>query len=239
MKVLKPQEVKNSRQLEIERDLSKIDSTKKALEEVTTELENTEARFEIALANQRIRWSREEQESTDRIQNLELEVKKLSKQREVLLMPIELVKEKADNMFKEAEQALLEANKLKDHNNDLQILLQDKIDTYTTLQTDLNLRDQKTKIKEEALEKQSEISRNLSQELSKKWEEYFLSNDEKLKEFMLKEKELEFERLSIKAEKDSIDRQKKDLSDMRLLVASERAALQAASQNINVKHSSI
>ena len=75
MKLLSTQEVKDRKQAEIARDIGKTENVKKALDKVTTQLNDAEARFNIALAGQRVRWANEEKEYLERLDGIKKEIK--------------------------------------------------------------------------------------------------------------------------------------------------------------------
>lgn len=161
MKLLSPTEIKAAKESELSKDLLRTEAIKTALSSVTSNLDISEAKFEVALTNQRLRWSKEEQEYTSRIRLLEIEVKSLEAARVKALIPIEEEARKAHDLFVEANAKLNTAIAVKKQADDglvraddLTELLQSRIDSLSSKESDIELREQKIVIKEEAIDKE-------------------------------------------------------------------------------------
>lgn len=173
MKILSPSEVKQANEAERVRDITRTESTKTALTKVQQQLDEVEAKFELALSNQRIRWSKEEEEATTKVLKLTEEVKKLEEQKRLALIPIENEKQLAHNLFiqaeaiisdakssaKEAEQQRLNHQKLSD-------TLQERLDELTDREVDVARRENELILREHSLQLERENIIKLSQELS-------------------------------------------------------------------------
>lgn len=173
MKLLTPKEVVDRKQAEVVKDISRTESVKKALDTVTGQLNESEARFAMALSNQRVRWSREEQEATNRIKELNEEIKTLEDKLKTSIVPIEEREKKSYALFIEAEKVLADAHsklheseQIKESNSVNEDLLMDKLDSFHEKQQDLDLRESKLIVREKAVEEERAVIRNLSKELS-------------------------------------------------------------------------
>ena len=91
MKLLTPQEVKDRKQAEIARDITKTENIKKALEKSTNQLNDINAKFKLALAGQHMRWAKEEEEYIKRIEILKDEIKALEEEKRTII-PIDVEK---------------------------------------------------------------------------------------------------------------------------------------------------
>lgn len=175
MKLLTPTEIKQSSESERTKDIARTTSVKSTLAKAQAELDEVNAKFELALANQQIRWAKEEEEAIKTIASLNEELKTLYKQREVLLIPIDEDRNKAHTLFKEAEKVLEEAkgkdrevNLLKTHWEDMSDLLTSRLDELSDREENLNEREQHIVIREDAIKAEREQIRQLSSELSNK-----------------------------------------------------------------------
>lgn len=129
MKIFSPKETKDHKEEEIARDILRVQTVREALKKSQTELDDTNARFEIALANQRLRWTQEESEAIARISELNREIRDLE-QRILRFVPIESNGSKVDN---------------------LEELLQDKLDEVSERESNLDFREKILIIREAAV----------------------------------------------------------------------------------------
>lgn len=173
MKLLTVNEIKNSKESELIKDTARIEASKSALRTVEMQLNDAEAKFDVTLANQRVKWAKEEEEHMKRIQELETEIKQLEKQRELLLIPIESDRKKAYDLFIEADKVLNqavqrehEASQRNEEIEALQDLLQKKLDDVGDRDMQIAFREQQILVKEKGLAEERESIKQLSKELS-------------------------------------------------------------------------
>lgn len=155
MDLLSLKQVTDKKQAELSRDIARIEQTKKTLERVTKELNETNARFEVALANQRVRWSIEEGEATHRISGLNKEIKVLEDRKKEALIPIEEREKKSHTLLKESEEILAkahiklgEADTKQKEVDELCEIFENKIDSLSSKETDYIERSQRLEVKE-------------------------------------------------------------------------------------------
>lgn len=205
MKVLDPKQIKQGKELENQRDASRTEDTRKALSSVQSKLDDAEARFDVALKNQRVRWESEEKEATDKIFSLQTEVRSLEIERKSLLIPIDAEADRAHNLLKEAEKALSDAEKTKSDNEAVSELLQEKLDDVSS--RELDAKDEETRLDtRDKLVKDHELKVSaLSKDLSAKWEEFFAQKSISEAESKKKQREFELREMAIKNREDSID----------------------------------
>jgi hypothetical protein len=173
MKILSASEIKQASESERVKDITRTETTKKALAEVQRQLDESEAKFEVALANQRSRWANEEETATRKVLSLAEEIKNLEEKKRLALIPIEREKEIAHNLFIQAESTLQEAKETAkkaeeslQHNQELEVILQEKIDGLSERENKLDYRDRNLVLREEAAIAEREQIKKLSQELS-------------------------------------------------------------------------
>lgn len=173
MKLLSTKEIQDKKAAELSKDISRTESVKKALETATNELNETNARFNLALANQRVRWTQEEKEALDQVALVTEEIKVLEIKKKELCIPIEEREKKSYALFTEAEKVLAEAHskfkeaeRLQQENERTTELLQEKLDGVYETESSLEEREKKVYIRELAIEEERDSIRKLSQELS-------------------------------------------------------------------------
>lgn len=173
MKILSPKEISDKKQAELAKDIKRTKEVTEVLERKTKELAEIEAKFNVALSNQRVRWSMEEGEYLKKIEVLQKEIKEKEIQKDTLLSPIVEREKKSYDLLKEAEKAFNEAQdkyheseKLKEENEINADLLEEKLDQVHERENDLENREQKVSIREKASEEERAMIKNLSAELS-------------------------------------------------------------------------
>lgn len=173
MKLLSPKEVTDRKQAEVIKNVARTELVQEALNSKIKELEEAEARFNLALAGQRIRWSQEEEAALQKINELRGEIVALEKKKKELLVPIEEREKKSYALFIEAEKALdvarqnvQDTEKLKTEQELVADTLQDRLDNVSLREADLDLREKKLVVRELAVEEERGNIRKLSSELS-------------------------------------------------------------------------
>ena len=179
MKLQTVKEVTDRKQAEIAKDIARTTQVKEALEKVTKELNESEARFSVALANQRVRWSYEEEKALDRLKSLNKEIEMAEEVKKTSLIPIEEREQKSYALFTQAEVAFKDADikrgeldSLKAEEEILIETLEEKIDSLTEREQSVSEREQKVLIKEKSLEEERDMIRKLSAELSIKLQNF-------------------------------------------------------------------
>lgn len=168
MQLLSVKELSNKREFERLKDIERTKLTKEQLNFVTKSLEDAEAKFNLALANQHIRWKQAEEEAIKRIEELNKEIKELEVKKTSILVPIEEREKKSYDLLIEAEKTFNEALEKQKYNDEITILLEEKLDSLHELETSLEEREKVLQVKEKANEDQRLIIKNLSDGLSNK-----------------------------------------------------------------------
>lgn len=169
MKLFSASEVKQANEKELAKDILRTKSVKDALAKSTTELNDISARFELALANQRIRWQQEEDVARDKLALIEQKIR----EQESRIVPIEPNSEEVHNLYEQAKKLKAEAEGMIKDSEDVAIAFQDRLDALYEKEEEINIREQKIQIKEKAIAGQENMVKNLSKELDLKWKEYF------------------------------------------------------------------
>lgn len=143
LKILKAEEIKQANAAQLTRDLIRTKNTQDALNETQRRLDEAEAKFDVALANQRLRWAKEEEEATHRLDAVRKEISQMERLKESLLIPIDEKQKKVDDLRIKSEQTMA--------------LIMMKIDDLSEREQDLNLREQKLIVRELANEEERKL----------------------------------------------------------------------------------
>lgn len=175
MKLLKPEEIKSAQESQNFKDVIRTQQIKENLKSANTELDDIEARFQTTLSKQRVIWAKEEEQRLKTLSELDDQIKAKTAERDNLLIPIEIERKKAHDLFQEAERTLesarikeTESEKIKVHCEDLQELLTSKIDSLTGREQDVSVREQKAVLERESLDHERESIKALSAEFTTK-----------------------------------------------------------------------
>ncbi len=173
MKLLSVKEVTDKKQAELQKEIVRGKETKEYLEKLTRDLAETEARFNMVLANQRIRYAQEEEEHLKKMDGLRAEIKILEDKKKEIEVPMEKREKKsydllnaAEKTFDEALEKTRKADERKAEVEETASLLQIRLDDVSDRETDVLEREQKVQIREEAVNAEREMISKLSSELS-------------------------------------------------------------------------
>jgi len=173
MKILSASEIKQATESERVKEIARTESTRTALAKVQSQLDEAEAKFEVALANQRSRWANEEEVATRKVLTLAKEIQDLEEKKRLALFPIEQEKEKAHNLFIQAEAVIAdaklsakEAEKHRLHHQELSDILQSKLDDLSDKENEVEEREKAVSLREQSLLIERETIKKLSEELS-------------------------------------------------------------------------
>lgn len=233
MKILEPKQIGQGKAQELTRDSTRLNTVRESLKSEQSKLDDIEGRFEVALANQRIRWANEEKDYLDRIEPLLGEIKALKAERDRLLVPIEIEVVRAHNLTREAETALADATRQSEENYQRADILQERLDDVSERELTVKNKEQKYDTQQLMLDNKQQKVDSLATELNAKWQEFFSQSDSKDRQIRAKERELELRDISLKTRENDIETRMTGLRAIQVQIMSDRAALQAAFQELN------
>lgn len=178
MKLLDPKTIKLAKDKEFERDIARIETTRKTLVDIQAQLNEAEAKFSMSLMQQNLQYTAMETEAIRKIDLLNKEIKDLEVKRDNMLVPIQEEKKRAYDLIKSAEETyadakkkLHEANQKLEYNEGLMVSLEGKIDSLTDREEDARIKSQQLKIREQALASDRLMIQKLSDQLLTKLKE--------------------------------------------------------------------
>ena len=230
MKLFTSEEIKSSKATELARDVMRTSDIKKALDKARTELNNVNAQFEVALANQRVKWISEEEIALGKIKVLEDELKVLERRKQQALIPIDLYQQRVDNINKEANDKLKSATDKQIYVDELSEKLEEKLDEVSEKDQSLQKREENLFVKEKAVQMQEEGNKKMSQEINTRALFFIKEMEDREKDFNNRKTALELKEISLQELERSLRVREQDLIKEKQLIYSQRQALKAALQ---------
>lgn len=230
MKLFTSEEIKSSKATELARDVMRTSDIKKALDKARTELNNVNAQFEVALANQRVKWISEEEVALGKIRDLETELKVLERRKQQALIPIDLYQQRVDNINKEANDKLKSATDKQFYVDELSEKLEEKLDEVSEKDQSLQKREENLFVKEKAVQMQEEGNKKMSQEINTRALFFIKEMEDREKDFNNRKTALELKEISLQELERSLRVREQDLIKEKQLIYSQRQALKAALQ---------
>lgn len=164
MKLLTPSEIKEAKEREITRDVLRYKEVKTELQKTETALGKAGADFSALLASQQKKWAAEEAVHREDIQMRLRELDELETSKKRALVPIDGMRELAENELKEAHETL-ERIKEKEHEVDrLHELFETRLDELEEQRLQLDVRESRVS----AIERNSDTRTKQAEEISKK-----------------------------------------------------------------------
>lgn len=237
IKLFSAEEVKTSKATELARDVVRTADIKKALDVARTELNDANSSFEIALADQRVKWLSEEEKAIAKIRDLSLELTTLQKQKAELLIPIDSDRKKVDNMIKEAKDIMSEAIHKQSYADELSEKLQDRLDEVSETQQSLQAREEHLFVKEKGIESQEVITKQNAQALSEQLQSWLVTTTSKETDLLERKIALDMKEMTLADKLKSLEDREQQIEKDKQLIYSQRMALKAALQELQEKKS--
>ena len=235
IKLFSPAENDSKKQSETARDVARIEILRGEIVKAQKELGEVKSKFDVTMAEQRQFWAKEEQEHLIKINSLTKEVLVLEERQKTALFPIAPIERKAYDNLEKSKQTLLESKLQKEKNDELEELLQDKIDSLSERETELDKREKKIQVSETSLDYQRIQVGALTNDLSRKWSEFYNTSTEKDREFGEHNRSIEIHRKDLDHREDVLLEAQLKLKDEQEKVVSDRQTLKAAFEELK-KH---
>lgn len=169
MKLLSPTQNSDVKAQELTREVIRTQEIYKEADKARKSLANEQSSFNRMLARNREQWAKEEEEHQNRLLEMKHEVQILENRKKQALIPLEVYKKQAQDLFNLAQDA---KNRAESHEKELEVVrdrLEDKLDEVGQKTVDLDNLEQRLYIQKQGIEIQTkqiqESSKKLSQEL--------------------------------------------------------------------------
>lgn len=216
MKLLTPEEIKTSKASELARDVRRTQDIKEALDKARTELNNTNAEFDSVLARQRVVWIMEEEKALNKIKELQVEIDALNRQKQQLLIPIDIDRKRADNIVIEANAIMAAAIEKQKYADEMAETLQDHLDEIGEKEEALEQREKHLFVQEKGVQEQIKIVKEIAQNTTNQAQQFLSDKDVQERDFNTRKTALELREISL--EKRQIAQDEREA----MLVAKER-----------------
>ncbi len=197
MKLFSTEEIKSSKATELARDIRRTSEIKEALDKARTELNDANAEFDSVLANQRVKWAKEQESAMVVIKDLQMEIDQLQRVRQQLLIPIDLEKKRADNIVIEANVLMTAAIDKQKYADEMAEKLQDHLDEVGEKDEALEQREKRLFVKEEGLKEQAKITKQNSEQVTLQMQTFISEMEAKENNFNTRKRQLDLLEVNI------------------------------------------
>lgn len=225
MKLLSRISTKDAQQKEQTLKVLRAQEVEELAKTVNAKLARAEADFNETLARNRSKWAEEELEHQERIKGMTSEVEALERRKEQALIPISMYKKEADKVMEEAQEFLVKAKAVEEHNNYLQDRLEEKLTDVADRENMVLKEEERQKIALLGIEAQQEATKKGVEELSKQMIMFHEKQQADESSILERKKEVSLAEISFSAKTDKL---KRDIEAMRIRereLADERATL--------------
>lgn len=236
LKLFSPSENDAKKQSEVARDVARIEILREEIIKSQKELGMIKSQFDLTMAEQRKYATAEEEKHIAKIETLTKEVKALEERQKIAKFPIPASERKAYDNLERSKKTLEEAEMKSKKNDELIEILQDKIDSLSEREEDLNKRELKTKTGELNLEEQRSQMKVLSENLSKQWGDFYQKSSLKDREITEHNRLIEIHRHDLDMREDKLLEDQLILKDEQLKITSDRQTLKVAFEELNKKN---
>lgn len=228
MKLLTPKEIKDRKAQETARDLIRVKETDEVVRKVNIRLANAEADFETALARHKRQWAEEEIQHSKRVEEMEKEVKELEDKKRQALIPIDLYKDQADALFKEATSALSVVKEKERIIEETQDRLEEKLDAVGEREQTLQKDEEKWLIKKQGIEQQAADVETGIEKLTAEMASFYEKKTKDEESLAIRKREAEIAEISVVTKLDKLRRENADLKEYERKLKDERGVLDRA-----------
>lgn len=228
MKLFSPQEVRDKKNLETARDILRTKEVEDVLKKTNQQLAQAEADFASALAKNKRIWANEEAEHAKRVSEMSEEIKELEQRKAQALIPIQMYKDQADTLLKEAQETI-ELAKIREYQaRETQNTLEDKLDELGEREEILIEDERVIQRKKEGIKAQEKNIELQSAELTRKIEEFLKQKGLAEADLKKRDKELTMREMSIVSREKALERGISSLAEEKTKIADQRATLERA-----------
>jgi hypothetical protein len=213
MKLLSFVQTKDSQQKEQALKVMRAQEIEELASKANAKLARAEADFQSTLAKNRAKWALEEEEHAERLKAMEDELKPLEERKRQALIPLQLYKERADEMLQEAKDILVKAQEKEAQADFLQEKLEDKLTSVADREQTVTKEEQRLIIAKEGIQIQQEQIKANAEKLTQEIEAFH--EKQRLEETSLLErkKEVSMAEISFQAK---VDKYKRDIEALRV-----------------------
>ncbi len=228
MKLLTPSAQKDETQVELSRDVIRVQEVKKVVEDWNKKLAKAEADFSLMLAGQRDRYALEELEHEKRVKEMKQEVDTLEAKKYAALVPINILKEGGVNRLEEAEKFMASLRKREDDAEELTERLEEKLDEVGERELVVKNEQRRLRLLQEGVERQQDFIKSQNEQLTKSLSEFVMMKEQAEKDIDARKSALFLMDTSLAKEREFITSEKRRITEEDRRLADERDTLERA-----------
>lgn len=233
MKLLTPQVLKDGRASEQAREALRIKEMNEASDKARKQLANAQAEFNLILSQNRVRWANEEEEHGKRLSQMIKEIDILEAKKVQALIPIEMYKKEADELFNEAQKTLDQAKEKETKADELTERFQDKLDELGAREQDIIKVEQKLSLQQQGILIQQEQTKTGIKQLNKTIEEFTVTKQNEEKELADKKVNLILLERTLIAKEETLKQTEQSLNSLARQLEDRRATLERAFKRLS------
>lgn len=172
MKLLSPSAIKDTKNLELTREILRTKEINEVSEKSRKELAQAQMDFNNALADFKERWAKEEEEHDKRMVEMKAEIQVLEDKRKQALIPISIEMDKANRLLDEAKGRLSQVKEKEVENQETAEKLQDRLDEVGQREQDVKFKEKKLEFQEQGIIQQTQFIKENNQKLSKQLSDF-------------------------------------------------------------------
>lgn len=233
MKLLSPQQVRDSKNQELSREILRSKETEEQIKRINQRRLEAEAEFNSTLARNRSLWAEEEESHDIRIREMEREIAFLEERKKQALIPIQMYKDQVDVYYREAHDAIERVKEREEILEHTQELLENKLDELSDREITIQNTENAVRAQFEGLRAQQQQVVEGNERLNKKIAEFVEYKKLTEQEIAEKRKHLQLLEINIEAREKKLQRTEKALANARQQLDDQRATLARAFERLN------
>lgn len=236
MKLLKPQEIQDTKNREITLSILRKKELQETEKESRLALIKVEAQFKERLAQNQELWAKQEESHAQRVIQMKAEITLLEAQRINALIPAGLINETTQGRLNDAMEYVAELNQKEEDLELLKEKLESRLDEVGQLEQDTRLKEKKISLREDGAFRQAENIKLQSEQLTKALSS-FAEKKQKTEDLLDKTKiALILKERTLLAKEESQKRTDKALLEKEIKLADERGILEKAWEELKNKY---
>lgn len=213
MKLLTQTQIRDERGIELSRDILRAKETDEQVKRINAKMANAEADFAGTLARHRMKWAGEESEHDERMREMDSEIAALENRKKQALIPLEIYKEQADTLLREAQNALQRANEREEDVQSTLVTLEDRLDEVSDREINANALERSLESRKKGNEVQEEQTKMMAAQLSYDMQTFYEKRDAEEARMVERRKEIQMAEITVDAK---IAKVKRDIEAMRV-----------------------
>ncbi len=225
MKLMSPTQLKDTKAVELQRDLLRTQELNELADKARKNLANAQADFTKTLSDNRQQWAKDENEHAKRVTEMGKEIETLEARQAKALEPVHLREKEADELLAKAQSLLTEVKQREENAQGLISIFQDKLDNLGAREQDVITSENRARLMLTGAEQQQEHVKTQVASLTKAIADFAtekLAWNDKMGD---RSEDLEMQELSLKAKAENLKRTEEALVNWELQLKDREGTL--------------